>query len=548
MIEQIGRYRIAGELGRGAMGVVYRAEDPTIGRTVAIKSIRLADLSDSRERDRLRARILHEARSAGILSHPGIVTIYDIAEEGDLCFIFMEFVNGTTLERLAASGQLPAGAGLIEIFRQAAAALDYAHKRGIVHRDVKPANMMVDTAGVVKITDFGVAHFVSQDMTQTGNLTGTPSYMSPEQIQGHPVDGRADQHALAVIVYELLTGERPFAADSLPALVYRIVRDDAAPAHRINSTLNAGVDGVLRKALAKDPAARFASCTEFVNAVSAALATAHGWKPLLPGTVASMPTVALPGPVRPLPVLPAPPPPPAPRGRSGSVFRGILVGLLAGIAALAFALWIPRYWSDRPAPVPAAKALPEPKPAVITETRPQPVEPAPPPVTTTTPENTPPPDENQVEPVKSPEPAKPAPAQTYSVKILAEPEGARIELDEAALSCTSPCTIDLSPGRHTLRARQDGYRDALKIFEVPRNTEVKFMLSELAGQLIVRTNPTGATVYLNGKQQNQKTPAVLTVPVGHYRLILVREGYSRQEDNIEIRDGAISNYEFSWVQ
>lgn len=594
MIEQIGRYRIAGELGRGAMGVVYRAEDPAIGRTVAIKTIRLSDVTESRERQRLRERLLREAQSAGILSHPGIVTIYDIAEEGGLCYIFMEYVNGDTLERLIARGQLPEPGALLAILRQTAAALDYAHQRGIVHRDVKPANIMVDSTGSAKVTDFGVSRFVSQEMTQTGGLMGTPSYMSPEQIQGHPVDGRADQFALAVIAYEALTGEKPFVADSLPALVYRIVRDEPAPAHRLNPTLNGGVDGVLRKALSKDPAQRFPTCTGFINALSNALAAAKGWKPIQPGAVASMPTVAVPAPP---PVSPAPPPL-VPRHvpdlevkkTGGSLGKGLVIGALAGVLVLGVIFVLPRLLNEgyagrlpgRAVETPQASAPPRQAPTAP-DSRPSPMGPLVP--AQQTPESAPPqstapqdaapgtgqvPDtgadaEVQPEPeaatppgpaaVKRPQPRErvrervPPADVPHSVRFAAGPAGSRIIVDkDPELTCVSPCTLQLSAGRHTLVASRAGYHNALRIFQVPDDALVQFDLTQQAGQLIVRTNPPGAFIYLNGRVQSKITPAVLTVPAGHYHLLLRREGQPQQEDEIEIRDGAISNYEFNWVR
>jgi serine/threonine-protein kinase len=597
VIEQIGRYRIAGELGRGAMGVVYRAEDPAIGRTVAIKTIRLSDVTESRERQRLRERLLREAQSAGILSHPGIVTIYDIAEEDGLCYIFMEFVNGNTLERLIARGELPEPAALLNILRQTAAALDYAHQRGIIHRDVKPANIMVDSTGSAKVTDFGVSRFVSQEMTHTGGLMGTPSYMSPEQIQGHPVDGRADQFALAVIAYEALTGEKPFVADSLPALVYRIVRDEPAPAHRINQTLNGGVDGVLRKALSKDPAQRFPTCTDFIHALANALATAKGWRPIVPGTVASMPTVAVPAP----PPVSAAPPPIVPRQipdiqvkkSGGSLAKGLVIGALAGVVMLGLIFILPRVLNegyagrppDRTADPAAATTPAQTTPGISApDNRPSPMGPPvsaqQPADTPTTPQSTTAQQASPVagdqsdpdadaEPQREPETTtRPAPAPPkrpevrdrsrervppvdvpHTVRITANPEGSQIVVDkDPALTCVSPCILELPAGRHTLVASRAGYHNALRIFQVPDDALVQFDMSQEAGQLIVRTNPQGAFIYLNGRVQSKTTPAVLTVPAGHYHLLLRYEGHPQQEDEIEIRDGAISNYEFNWVR
>src|SRR5580698_2282984 len=224
------------------MGVVYQALDPTIGRTIAIKSIRLEELTEDAERERLRERLVREAQSAGMLSHPGIVTIYDIAEEQGMAYIFMEFVNGPPLEKMLLAAQTPDKETLLTIFRQTAAALDYAHKKGIVHRDIKPANIMIHEDGTTKITDFGVAKIVSQQMTVAGTMMGTPSYMPPEQVQGAAVNGRADQFSLAVIVYEVLTGEKPFIAEYLPTLLYKIVREEPLAPQRLNPTLNAQVE------------------------------------------------------------------------------------------------------------------------------------------------------------------------------------------------------------------------------------------------------------------------------------------------------------------
>ena len=289
-MEQIGRYKIVGELGRGAMGVVYKAQDPAIGRMIAVKSIRLGELTDESERDRLRERLFREAQSAGILSHPGIVTIYDIAEEGDMAYIFMELVNGPPLEKMLKAEQAPDKETLLSLMRQVAAALDYAHKKGIVHRDIKPANIMVHEDGTAKVTDFGVAKIVSQQLTQAGTIMGTPSYMSPEQVQGLPVSGRSDQFSLAVIAYEILTGEKPFNAEYLPTLLFKIVREEPIAPHRLNSTLLPVVESVMRKALAKAPEQRYETCVEFVDALASACNASVHWVPLPRGGSTNLPT------------------------------------------------------------------------------------------------------------------------------------------------------------------------------------------------------------------------------------------------------------------
>ena len=317
-MDQIGRYRILDELGRGATGVVYRAQDPAIGRIIAIKTIRLSDFTDEVERERLRERLFREAQSAGMLSHPNIVTIYDIAEENGLAYIFMECVDGPSLEKVLNGAEAIPNENALSILRQTATALDYAHQKGIVHRDIKPANILIDERASAKITDFGVAKIMSQQMTQSGVMMGTPNYMSPEQVQGHAVDGRADQFSLAVIAYEMLTGEKPFLADQLPALLFRIVREDPVPPQRLNPTVGPQVEMALKKALAKSANDRFGNCIQFVDALAVALQASPGWHPLPRSTAHSMPTMVGPvldpklAAVKLAPAPPAAPPPETP--------------------------------------------------------------------------------------------------------------------------------------------------------------------------------------------------------------------------------------------
>ena len=294
MMEQIGRYRIIGELGRGAMGVVYHATDPAIGRSVAIKTIRILDINDTERRDKLRERLFREARSAGVLSHPNIVTIYDMDETEGLAYIAMAYVNGPTLEKILESDAPLSGANMLRILRQTALGLDYAHGRGIIHRDIKPANIMTDEDGAVKITDFGIAKITAvTSMTQTRTVVGTPNYMSPEQVQGLAVDGRSDQFSLAVIAYEILTGERPFQGEHLSTIVYRIVAEQPPEAHQINGTLTPQIHEVLSRGLAKKPEDRYPTCSTFVGALEMACAESRGWKTVTASGAAALPTSAV---------------------------------------------------------------------------------------------------------------------------------------------------------------------------------------------------------------------------------------------------------------
>ena len=235
-MEKISRYVIQGELGRGAMGAVYEAVDPVIGRTVAVKVL-LSNMADEEEAKSLEDRLFREASSAGRLAHPGIVTVYDVGKEGEMAFIAMERVEGPTLQELTKNRRLDRQQAL-DIIRQAAAALDYAHGEGIIHRDIKPANIMLHKGTQAKIADFGIAKVSTMSqLTLAGTILGTPSYMSPEQIQNFPLSGRSDQFSLVVVAYELLTGKKPFDRETMPALLLAIVNGERPSATSADPTL-----------------------------------------------------------------------------------------------------------------------------------------------------------------------------------------------------------------------------------------------------------------------------------------------------------------------
>jgi tRNA A-37 threonylcarbamoyl transferase component Bud32 len=314
--DRIGRYMISRELGRGAMGVVYEAVDPLIRRDVAVKVIRLESLADKSEAGFMRERLFREAHSAGQLLHPGIVVIFDVGQEGDLAFIAMERVDGLSLEGVLASGRTFDRGEMLDVLRQTAAALDYAHQKGIVHCDVKPGNIILDKSGAVKLTDFGIAKITStQYQTRTGLLMGTPSYMSPEQIEQQALDGRSDQFSLAVVAFRLLTGRMPFEADSIAGMAYAIVHASRPSASKANPEVAARLDEVLARGLDKLPGRRFQSCTQFVAALGEASTASD--------RIAD-------GPSRPTP--PAPPVPPAKRRLAPA--RWYLAGAFALVLAL----------------------------------------------------------------------------------------------------------------------------------------------------------------------------------------------------------------------
>ena len=583
-MEQIGRYQILGELGRGAMGIVYKAQDPAIGRTIAIKSIRLRDLTDDAERERLRERLFREAQSAGILSHPNIVTIYDIAEENGMAYIFMEFVNGPPLEKMLQREQTPDKETLLSIFRQTAAALDYAHRKGIVHRDIKPANIMIHEDGSAKVTDFGVAKILSQQMTLSGTMMGTPSYMSPEQVQGASITGRADQFSLAVVAYEVLTGEKPFVAEYLPSLLYKIVRDDPLPPQRLNTTLGSQIETVLRKALAKSPEGRYESCTDFINALSAACIASKGWTPIPRGASQNLPTAGsqegVPAAISaadPLAETMADVVPPSPRAleipidplphreppEPSHTLRTVLVSaiVVAALVVGGFAA-MQKFMARSPQPTPVASDAAAPPPQT-----PAPA-PAPPPVDAAKPDvgssnaatgaassDAAPPAPEPSKATETPVVEKPASVEPArhagdadrdaapkldgdsTFQLTTNPAGSEAVFD-GDRRCITPCTITLPMGRHTFLARHAGYRDAHRIIDIPQDTGLIVDLSRASGILSLISEPPGATVWVDGQEQPGKTPSSLNLPAGTHR-IQVMSGTRKQEFTIEVRDGAI---------
>ena len=582
------------------MGVVYRAQDPKIGRTLAIKSIRLNELTDPEERSRMRERLFREAQSAGILSHPHIVTIYDVSEEEGMAYIFMEFVNGMALDELLRATPPPTGALVMELLSQTAAALDYAHKNGIVHRDIKPSNIMVHEGRAAKVCDFGVAKIVSQQMTQAGLLMGTPSYMSPEQIEGRPMDGRSDQFALAVMVFDILTGEKPFTGDSLPILLYKICRADPPSASAINTTLGIWVDPVLRKALTKNPDDRYPSCAAFIEELRRALDERQGW--MLPGKgfpgedsstgsghhsglTTVMPLTSPPprppsmpsgGIMRP-PTDPGSPPfarstanPPIPAPplplREPSMREPSQPSLTR--PAVAFGapepIPLPRPREERPKGTnPLFYAVPivalllgggffafqkfsTPKTVVVEQPPDQPaVDPPKPDAAPKVPVAKPSAVTQGTTPALPPEvkpaaPTDPRPNATgqFSVQFMGSPPGVNVTVDgDSSTACKTPCAIPLTKGRHTMTGVQDGYRSLARAFEVTASaTTVQVDLIESMGILSITSTPPGATITLNGQERPEKTPAELRIKPGSYTVVVSRDG-QRDSSTVTVKDG-----------
>jgi serine/threonine protein kinase len=260
-----GRYEILDELGRGGMGVVYRAKDPSIGRIIAIKTIRLSAEGTGMSHAQLVERFHSEARAAGLLAHANIVVIYDVGESDGVYYITMELVNGKTLQATLDAGEKFPLFRILRVMEQICSALQFAHDHGVVHRDIKPANIMLTGEDFVKVTDFGTAQIMRCGAAQQTSSTGTPAYMSPEQIRGKAVDGRTDIFSLGVMLYEMTTGQKPFRGQDVATILYQILNEEPPSPFSLNPNIPAGVSSTIMKALSKSPHLRYENCRELLE-------------------------------------------------------------------------------------------------------------------------------------------------------------------------------------------------------------------------------------------------------------------------------------------
>ncbi len=586
------------------MGVVYHAIDPNIGRPVAIKTIALSNTRKPEEQERMRERLFREARSAGILSHPGIVTIYDVEQQGDLAYIAMEYVDGPTLDQMLSESHSLTPEQIFSILGQTAVALDYAHQKGIVHRDIKPANVMIAADGTAKITDFGIAKITAaEQFTMTGSIVGTPHYMSPEQVQGLTVDGRSDQFSLAVIAFEMLTGEKPYTGEHLTTVVYKIVAEEPAVPHRINPTLTRDIESAIQKGLSKKPDDRFRNCQEFVSTLEKACAASKGWKPMPRGGSLMEPTLA--EGARP-PVSLPPGRKPLRSARAGETtigeeraekkggFLTFLLAMLVAAGLLALIGWQALPWLSKKGPEAGSQTAQGPGAggqgpgaaqgpagggqgavsAVSQEQKPSPMLPAepakaesapadsktaassqaPPPTEAAKPVETPPASTQEaakaVVPVPAPRreaadvPVRPRPSnppqpQFEPVSIISSPGGATATMDgRSEQTCTTPCTLNATPGNHEVLFNLPGYGiEHRDIFVGTYPLEMQaVVLHPIGGTLLLTSEPPGARVLVDGKPTGLATPAELRLRPGSYRVTIEKDG-RQVTQTVEVRTG-----------
>ncbi|MBT9591026.1 MAG: protein kinase [Thiobacillus sp.] len=477
---KIGRYEVIAPLGQGAMGTVYKAVDPLIERTVAIKTISL-NLSNE-ERAEFEERFYREAKSAGRLNHPNIVTIYDVGETGDIAYIAMEYLEGESLREMLDSGVVLPVEMIGKIAARIASALNYAHENFVVHRDIKPANIMITPNRNVKIMDFGIAQIPTGSRTQLGTVLGSPKYMAPEQVAGQATDGKTDIFALGVVLYEMLTGTTPFNGDNLSAIMYKILNEDPTPPSVINPRVPPIFDRIVSRALAKRPEDRYQTAREFAQDLRN--------QDAVPLHAASQPTAsnrsATTRQARSLPpeehdtTLFLPP------HQARKVFAAASVDRRAGIkgkialalqAALlsrkalffavpvlvitAFAIYLQspqplrRAAPAQVAPVSGMPRVPVPQPAVVAANAPVvfPAAPAKPVA--------------RVVPAAKTTPAPAALAQEKATLSLAISPWGEVFIDGKSMGVSPPLnTLQLEPGRHTVEIRNQafaGYRDTVNV-------------------------------------------------------------------------------------
>ncbi len=608
-LTKVGRYQIVDELGRGSMGVVYRAFDPVIGRTIAVKTMLTEGLSAA-EFQEYKARFQREAQAAGVLSHPNIVTVYDFGEESGILYLAMECLNGQSLEKTVETRNILPLEDIIPVYEQICGALDHAHIHKIVHRDIKPANIMILSDGKVKVTDFGIAKMMAAGMTQAGQILGTPNYMSPEQVKGRPVDGRSDIFSLGVILYELVTGEKPFGGQNITTVIYKIINENPIAPRELDAAIHPGLSYVTSKALAKSPEDRYQSCRELAEDLRnyKNLGATPGATVVMkaPPLAASEPAVErpaqhpLPSPTaepRPLSVQVIPPAS-QPQAGGGSIVAWALLVLLVlgGAGAGAYFYFLGNPWKPRvptpPPPVPKVGGfiitanVPDARISIdgrsdpgwttphtfsdltagshvvviskdgyndtgrtvtVQEGQTNPLN-----LELAAKQVEPPPEETVPRTTQKPKPAVPklSPAPKLGqLVVTANVDGARIALDNRGQpDWVAPYTFSEVPaGSHTLTFSKDGYDTEYRTVMVAggRTTALNVELRVPSGEINIVTIPSGADVTIDGKAMGT-SPVRATVSAGKHTYSAKLPGRPASEGIITVAKGMSVKKSVDW--
>ena len=591
-LTKAGRYEISGELGRGAMGVVYHAIDPVIGRAVAVKTLLLSEEGTGLTRAELLAKFQTEARAAGLLTHPNIVVVFDAGEEDGLFFITMELVEGKSLQNLLDTGRMFPLPRVLRIMEQTCNALQFAHERNIVHRDIKPANLMLTPDDTVKVTDFGTAKILQfGTVQQTSHVVGTPSYMSPEQIKGKVVDGRSDIFSLGVVLYEMVTGEKPFPGQNITTVIYKIVNEEPTAPRDIDSSIHPGLNDVIMKALAKEPAARYQSCRELFEDLRnyRSLSSASNPNTTLPAVTASQNTqlhrgypnsAQLASTSRALASRASSPTQtpvvrrtatiaPAPEPEKSNVLATVLAAILL-LSVIVFgvqrirpvfqaARWQSSPGSNSGAEAPETPTASEPAAtnATVTTTTesasPASVSPEIPPAPNPAPSSTKSPERGASRPaVATTNSLSPAAAE-YKEQIMrvAKERQLRDRLSIKGSGMTLMLTGKLRPVEHSellkflrnapagIQVIDDIQYDDTSNSASPADDSAKYQRIQaqpIAQGLLVTSEPAGADVFINGEKQSGQTPLTLPLPPGKYNVVLRLQGYDAYSGSVQVRD------------
>ena len=576
-VEKIGRYEIVSELGRGAMGLVYRAIDPNIGRTVALKTMRL-DVHGMEHDDMLR-RFKNEARAAGLMNHPNIVTIYDADEADGLFYIAMEYMEGQTVQSLIAEKRVLAAEQIVEIGLQVCRGLEYAHSIKVIHRDIKPANIMITRQNMAKIMDFGISKAVGS-MTSSSQVLGTPNYMAPEQIKGLDLDGRADVFSFGVVLYEMATGERPFVGQNVTTIIYKIVNENPIPPNELEVTVHPGLSAVIARCLSKNPYERYGSATELAEdlanyqsiaadgeitsvipdeeAAKAAGSSTGTWRTtqaigsstgsqaaaaraaLSTGTIRRQ-TVKQTGGMRRRFSERA-----SARRREKMAIAATLIGLAVVLAAASL-YRIKHRGQQHAASAPHAQQLTPPPAAAIS-----------PPAQPGTPEDrSKPADLNQAS-LKQAEPTAHEQASDkereakakitdgkLQIKFRSNPEGAFVQFDgKSSEAWLTPFSMaDIAPGKHELVFSKVGYTSETHAVVFGRkSSSYAVKLAPITTAVALTTDPPGADIEIDGKDTTRTTPAEIPVAQGEHRIVLRLDGYREQQVTAYVKKGEVFQF------